>query len=170
MPIARRQLILGAAVAAAGFGVWKGLGGGGDLGHAPQVQYTLLSGQAAGSVAWSGRVMLVNFWATSCTTCVKEMPQIVATHRKFSGRGFDTLAVAMSYDPPAYVAAFAESRALPFGVAIDNTGAIARQFGDVKLTPTTFLIDRQGRMVKRYVGEPDFPALHALIEKHLAQA
>lgn len=170
MPLARRHLIAGAAVAAAGAGVWTLLGGSSDLGSAPQVRYTLLDGRAVDSASWSGRVMLVNFWATSCTTCVKEMPQIVATHRQFAARGFDTLAVAMSYDPPAYVAAFAESRALPFGVAIDNTGEVARRFGDVKLTPTTFLIDRKGRIVKRYLGEPDFPALHALIERLLAQA
>jgi thiol-disulfide isomerase/thioredoxin len=73
--------------------------------------------------AMAGKVMLVNFWATSCATCVKEMPQIVATHDKFKARGLDTLAVAMSYDPPAFVAKFAETRKLPFGVAIDNTGA-----------------------------------------------
>ena len=114
--------------------------------------------------------MLVNFWATSCVTCVKEMPQIVDTHRKYQPRGYETLAVAMSYDPPAYVASFAQSRQLPFGVVIDNTGAIAKAYGDIQLTPTTFLIDKKGAIVKRYVGEPDFAALHGLVEKLLAEA
>lgn len=136
---------------------------------APSVSYTLLDGSKASTDALKGKVLLVNFWATSCTTCVAEMPQIVATHEKFRTRGFETLAVAMSYDPPAYVARFAESRRLPFGVAIDNTGAIARSFGDVQMTPTTFLIDRQGRVVKRYLGAPDFAALHALIGELLAE-
>jgi hypothetical protein len=54
------------------------------------------------------------------------------------------------------------------GVA--NTGEVATAWGDVKLTPTTYLVDRKGRIVKRYVGEPDFTALHALIEKLLAEA
>jgi peroxiredoxin len=98
------------------------------------------------------------------------MPQIVATHQKFKPRGYETLAVAMSYDPPAYVANFAESRKLPFAVAIDNTGAIARSFGDVRLTPTTYLINKRGEIVKRYVGEPDFGALHDLVEKLLTEA
>ena len=53
-------------------------------------------------------------------------------------------------------------------MAIDSAGDIARQFGDVSLTPTTFVIDKQGRIIKQYVGEPDFPALHKLIEKELA--
>jgi peroxiredoxin len=136
----------------------------------PAVDYVLLNGQATSSKQWAGKVMLVNFWATSCATCVKEMPQIVATHNKFKDRGFDTVAVAMSYDPPAFVAKFAETRRLPFGVAIDNTGKVAEAFGPVQMTPTTFLINKRGEIVKRYVGEPDFAALHGLIEKLLAEA
>jgi len=136
---------------------------------APTVEYVLLDGSKLSSTQWQGKVMLVNFWATSCTTCVHEMPQIVATHEKFKSRGFDTVAVAMSYDPPAFVANFAESRKLPFGVAIDNTGLIAKSFGKVQLTPTTLLINKRGEIVKRYVGEPDFAALHGLVEKLLAE-
>ena len=137
---------------------------------APNFSYTLLDGAKASTDSLRGKVVLVNFWATSCVSCVKEMPQIVATHRKYQTRGFETLAVAMSYDPPAYVANFAQSRQLPFGVVIDNTGAIASAFPDVRLTPTTYLIDKKGAIVKRYVGEPDFNELHALVEKLLAEA
>jgi peroxiredoxin len=138
--------------------------------QAPAVDYVLLNGQKASSKEWNGKVMLVNFWATSCATCVKEMPQIVATHQKFKARGLDTLAVAMSYDPPSYVVNFAQTRKLPFKVAIDNTGSVAQAWGDVKLTPTTYLVNKRGEIVKRYVGEPDFAELHKLIEKLLAEA
>jgi len=137
--------------------------------RAPEVSYVLLNGEKASSQQWAGKVMLVNFWATSCATCVKEMPQVVATHQKFKARGFDTLAVAMSYDPPAFVARYAETRGLPFGVAIDNTGTVAQAFGPVQMTPTTFLINKRGEIVKRFVGEPDFAALHGLIEQLLTE-
>jgi peroxiredoxin len=137
--------------------------------QAPQISYTPLQSTAPTTAQWQGKVTLVNFWATSCVTCVKEMPDLVATHEKYKARGFDTLAVAMSYDPPAYVARFAESRRLPFGVVIDNTGEIARRFGDIEVTPTTFIINKKGEIVKQYVGEPDFTALHLLIEKLLAE-
>jgi peroxiredoxin len=137
---------------------------------APDVTYTLLDGSKGATAALRGKVLLVNFWATSCSTCVKEMPQIVATHRKYQARGFDTLAVAMSYDPPAHVANYAETRRLPFGVVIDNTGSFARAYGDVQATPTTFLIDKQGRIARQYVGQPDFAALHGLVEQLLAEA
>ena len=136
---------------------------------APDVAYTRLDGSQARTADLKGKVVLVNFWATSCTTCVKEMPQIVATHNKYRDAAFDTLAVAMSYDPPAYVVNFAKSRELPFTVVIDNLGEMARQFGDVQLTPTTVLINKRGEIVKRYVGEPDFTALHALIDQLIAE-
>jgi peroxiredoxin len=76
----------------------------------------------------------------------------------------------MSYDPPAYVSKFAETRKLPFGVAIDNTGAIAEGFGNIRGTPTTLLVDKRGRVVKRIVGQPDFAALHGLIEQLIAES
>jgi peroxiredoxin len=65
---------------------------------------------------------------------------------------------------------FAETRKLPFQVAIDNTGAVAKAWGDVQLTPTTYVVNKRGEIVKRYVGEPDFAELHKLIEKLLAEA
>ena len=64
---------------------------------------------------------------------------------------------------------YAQTRALPFKVAIDNTGAVAKAWGDVQLTPTTYLVNKRGEIVKRYVGAPDFTALHQLIEKLLAE-
>ena len=136
---------------------------------APDSTFVLLDGSQQRTQDLKGQVTLVNFWATSCTTCVAEMPELVQTHRKFQGRGFDTLAVAMQYDPPSYVVNFAQTRQLPFKVAIDNTGALARDWGDVKLTPTTYLVNKQGQIVKRYVGAPNFPELHKLIEQLLAE-
>ena len=165
-----RHLALAAAALAIGVAVYLALPGAGSASQAPAVSYTLLDGSKGELAQMQGKVVLVNFWATSCTTCVAEMPQIAATYEKFKSRGYETLAVAMSYDPPAYVSKFAESRKLPFSVAIDNTGAIADRFGDVKLTPTSYLIDKHGNIVKRYVGAPDFNALHDLIDKLLTQA
>ncbi len=137
---------------------------------APASTFVLLDGRTTSTEDLKGKVTLVNFWATSCVTCVAEMPRIIATHDKYKARGYDTLAVAMSYDPPSYVVNFAQTRKLPFDVAIDNTGAVAKAWGDVALTPTTYIVDKRGRIVKRYVGEPDFAELHRLIEKLLAEA
>ncbi|KQR60269.1 TlpA disulfide reductase family protein [Acidovorax sp. Leaf160] len=136
---------------------------------APPSTFVLLDGTRQTTDDLRGKVTLVNFWATSCVTCVAEMPEIVATHQKYQSQGYDTLAVAMSYDPPSYVVNFAETRKLPFKVAIDNTGAVAQAWGDVKLTPSTFIVNKHGEIVKTYVGAPDFPELHKLIERLLAE-
>ena len=136
---------------------------------APESTFVLLDGSSQTTADLRGKVTLVNFWATSCTTCVAEMPEIIATHQKFNSRGFDTIAVAMSYDPPSYVVNFAETRKLPFKVAIDNTGNVAKAWGDVRLTPSTFIVNKRGEIVKTYVGAPNFPELHQLIEKLLAE-
>ena len=137
---------------------------------APASTFVLLDGSKQTAQDLRGKVTLVNFWATSCTTCVAEMPKIVQTYEKYKGKGYETLAVAMSYDPPSYVVNFSETRKLPFKVAIDNTGAVAKAWGDVQLTPTTFVVNKQGEIVKRYVGEPNFSELHQLIEKLLAES
>jgi thiol-disulfide isomerase/thioredoxin len=153
-----------AVVLAVGAYIYVGTG----VTAAPASTFVLLNGSKIDTASFKGKVILVNFWATSCTTCVAEMPKIIATYDKYNTKGFDTVAVAMSYDPPAYVVNYAETRKLPFKVAIDNTGAVAKAWNEVKLTPTTYIVNKQGDIVKRYVGEPDFAELHTLIEKLLA--
>jgi peroxiredoxin len=130
---------------------------------APDVPMVLLNGQSQRMSDLRGQVVLVNFWATSCSTCMHEMPKLVEIYKQHQGKGLRTVAVAMSYDPPAFVANYAQSRQLPFDVAIDNTGKVAEGFGRVQLTPTTFVINKRGQIVKQYVGEPDYVALNALI-------
>ena len=136
---------------------------------APASTFVLLDGSKKTTADLKGRVTLVNFWATSCVTCVAEMPKVIATYDKYHAKGFDTIAVAMSYDPPSYVVNYTQTRKLPFAVAIDNTGSVARAWGEVQLTPTTFVVNKRGEIVKRYVGEPDFAELHRLIESLLVQ-
>jgi peroxiredoxin len=134
---------------------------------APDVTFISLAGDKVSTRSLRGKVVMVNFWATSCTTCVKEMPQMVETYNKFKGQGLQFVAVAMKYDPPNYVLNFTETRKLPFTVAMDSGGDIARSFGDVAMTPTTFVIGKDGKIIKRYVGEPEFGELHALLQKAL---
>ena len=135
----------------------------------PDIGFTRLDGTASRLSALRGKVVLVNFWATTCAPCLREMPQVIATHRRYAGPAFDTLAVAMAHDPPAAVVDYARSRQLPFTVAIDNVGAIARAFGDVRATPTAVLLNQRGEVVTRIVGEPDFAALHRLIDALVAE-
>lgn len=135
---------------------------------APNVAFTDLTGQKLTMKDLRGKVVMVNFWATSCVTCIKEMPAFIETYKKYNDKGFDLIAVAMNYDPPNYVLNYAKTRQLPFRVALDTKGELAKAFGDVQLTPTTFVIDKSGNIIKRYVGEPELVELHKLLEDALA--
>ncbi len=137
---------------------------------APDVAFTTLQGETFRTADLRGEVVLVNFWATTCTSCIKEMPMLVQTHEKFAARGFRTIAVAMDYDPPAQVRAYVERSGLPFQVALDARGEVAQAFDGVRLTPTTFLIDKRGQIVHKYLGEPDFAKLHELLERLLNES
>ena len=156
-------VLIGAAIAA---GVWFALA---QKSVAPEVRFTTLQGEALTTAGLRGKVVLVNFWATDCIPCVEEMPRIVETYNRYHAQGFETIAVAMSYDPPNHVLAYAEKNALPFKVALDVSGELAKSFGNVRATPTSFVIDRGGNIVARYLGEPDFARLHALLEGKLRE-
>lgn len=158
-------LIAGALLIALAFLFYQSVSG---RQPAPDVTYVNLKGEKISTQSLHGKVVLVNFWATSCRTCIAEMPQMVATYNKYHQQGLELIAVAMSYDPPNYVINYTETRQLPFHVALDIQDRLAKSFGDVKLTPTTFVIDKQGNIIKRYVGQPSFAELHALLEKELA--
>jgi peroxiredoxin len=161
-----RELIFGAAAAATGIAAWFVFFA---TSAAPQVMFGTIRGEMLATSELRGKVVLVNFWSTSCDVCMKEMPKLVETYDKYHRQGFETVAVAMSYDPPNYVLDYSDRNKLPFKVALDPTGGIARSFGDVQLTPTTFVIDKRGRIVERYLGEPDFDRLHALLRQKLAE-
>lgn len=160
----RRRCLLGSLSSLSLLASGVSLAGCGSREVAPASSFVLLDGSTMTTADLRGKVTLVNFWATTCVSCVKEMPMLASTYQKYRDQGYETIAVAMSYDPPAWVQNFATTRQLPFKVALDNTGQIARDWGDVKLTPTTYLVDKQGHIVKRFVGEPEAAALHRLIE------
>jgi peroxiredoxin len=156
-----------AALLAAGALIWQF---GGQSKEAPNVTFHTLDGRDLSTQDLRGKVVLVKFWATSCVTCMQQMPGTVEVFNKLQPRGYEVVAVAMDYDPIAYVRNYTETRKLPFTVTHDASGEIAHAFGDVQLTPTAFLIDRQGRIVKRYLGNYDEHAFVSTVEQALAAA
>jgi peroxiredoxin len=137
---------------------------------APLVTIETLQGTSIDLASLKNNVVLVEFWATSCVTCVKQMPSTIELYKELSPKGFEVVAVAMSYDPVEFVRRFAESRQVPFIIGLDTNGAVAQAFGDVKLTPTLFLIDKKGRIIKQYLGNYDKADMRQTIEKALAQS
>lgn len=126
--------------------------------------FTTLDGRQIRLADLRGKTVMVVFWATSCPICKGEMPNLIETYRKYQPRGFELIAVAMTYDSPEDVKNFAKSAGLPFPVVMDTSGDLARAFSDTKVVPTTFLIDGNGKLVSRTLGAIDFAKLRQYLD------
>jgi peroxiredoxin len=135
--------------------------------QAPPAVFATLSGEKIRLAEQKGKIVLVNFWATSCSVCVREMPRLMQTYNAYKTKGFVVVAVAMPYDPPNYVLSYTQDRKLPFPVALDVMGEAMKAFGEVRGTPTSFLIGKDGTIVEQRTGELDFTRLDAYLRKEL---
>jgi thiol-disulfide isomerase/thioredoxin len=136
---------------------------------APSVVFTTITGQKISMADLKGKVVLVNFWATDCPSCVKEMPDLINTYNDYKAKGFEVISVAMPYDPPAQVHNYATQKALPFPVMHDGFSEITQAFGGVKITPTAFIFDKQGKRLQHTIGMLDFASLRQLLESELVK-
>lgn len=132
--------------------------------EAPDVALHELDGPNSRLSDFRGRPVLLQFWATTCITCVAEMPHLVDLHESLGPRGLELVGVAMDYDPTDQVRSMVAEKQLPYRIVLDRDGAIAQAFDDVRLTPTTVLISPDGRVDWRRMGEIDFTALSERIE------
>ncbi len=135
--------------------------------QAPAATLKTIEGETVELGNLRGQPVLVTFWATTCPGCMKEIPHLIDLHETFHDRGLAIYGVAMDYDPPNQVIEFARARELPYNIALDIDGAVAKAFGDVMLTPTTFLIAPDGRIVMNKIGQFDHDHVHAEIERML---
>ncbi|WP_223248308.1 peroxiredoxin family protein [Sulfurirhabdus autotrophica] len=131
--------------------------------------FTTLSGEKIRLQKLRGKIVLVTFWATSCPACIKEMPDLIQTYQKYHERGFEIIAVAMSYDSLQYVKAFTTKNKLPFSVVWDADGQLAKSFDGVRLTPTAFLIGKDGNLISQTIGIIDFSKFHAVLNSALLE-
>ena len=133
----------------------------------PEIRVTSVTGEAFQLYQVKNNFTIINFWATDCPGCIKEMPGLAATYNQFRGQGLEIIAVSMSYDPPNHVLNFTQKNKIPFPVVLDIDGQIAQSFENIRLTPTSILIDKNGKIIDKVIGELDFNKLNALLKKHL---
>ncbi len=134
---------------------------------APNVTFTTIDGKHISIASLKGKVVLVNFWATDCPGCIKEMPQLINTYHQYHEKGLEIIAVAMHYDQASQVLNYSKSQSLPFPVMHDSSAEVSNKFGQVSLTPTAFIYNKQGQLLQRTMGELDFKALQQLLNKEL---
>lgn len=134
---------------------------------APSLRASTLEGQAVSLAQLRGKMVLVNFWATTCAICLAEQPDLVQMYQRYQARGLEVIAVAMPYDRPDLIKSHLSKYPMPFKVVWDQDGQIVSQFGGIVGTPTTFVVDREGRLISRTIGAIAFDKLERLLDKSL---
>ena len=136
---------------------------------APDVVFRTLAGERL-ALRGSAGPTLVNFWSTSCTVCLREMPDLARVRDDYAPRGFELVAVAMPHDRPDTVLELAEARGWTFPVALDIDGTVLAAFEPVPGTPTSFLVGANGDVLERHVGPLDVEALRERLDALLDTA
>lgn len=132
-----------------------------------QIAITTIRGDTIKIYESKNKFTLINFWATDCPGCIKEMPQLVESYNMYHISGFQIVGVAMSYDPPNHVLEFVKKNNIPFPITLDLDQKIARHFGDIRLTPTSIILDQNGVIIDQIIGEINFDKLNDLLKKNL---
>ena len=129
-----------------------------SLRPAPDIKMTSLEGQIISANIRNNKPLLLTFWATSCSSCIKEMPHLIDLQKRYAEQ-IDIAGIAMYYDEIESIKTMVKRRHLNYHIIYDKSGEIAQSFGGIRLTPTSFLISPQGQIVYQKIGDIDFHKL-----------
>jgi peroxiredoxin len=118
---------------------------------APDFSIPVLDGGQMSLADQRGNVLLVNFWATWCAPCIQEIPDLIELHERYESAGFAVLGISTDDDGAEVVRPFVRTHGIIYPILLDD-GSAADAFGNVYGLPTTFLIDRNGRVLSRFMG------------------
>jgi cytochrome c biogenesis protein CcmG/thiol:disulfide interchange protein DsbE len=125
--------------------------------QAPALTLVDLSGNKIDTPSYTGKVVLINFWAAWCTPCAEEVPQLVALQDKYRDQGFRVIGISME-DSDSALRDFYRKYKMNYPV-VAGSEKIAESYGGILGLPTSFLISRDGRIRAKYPGLADFAKL-----------
>ncbi|MBI3560557.1 MAG: TlpA family protein disulfide reductase [Gammaproteobacteria bacterium] len=158
-------VVIGVLIALAGVFLWRQI----RVQTAPQVSFTLTNGHSVSAASLRGRPVLVTFWSVSCSTCLAEIPDLIELYRQLGPRGLEIIGVAMPFDPPDAVMTVQRQQRINYKIALDVPGTLVAAFQHVILTPDSYLIDPQGKIVMHKQGQLDMLPLRLQIQSLLQQ-
>jgi peroxiredoxin len=129
----------------------------------PDVSFSLVDGKTLSNSDLRGKSVLLNFWSVSCEVCLRDMPRLSRLHDSLQDDNFMVLGVAVPHDPPPAVVSTVKDLAPSYPIALDVHGEIARSFGGIQVTPTSFLITPDGMIHSSERGPLDETRLRATL-------
>ncbi len=136
---------------------------------APPTKVTTLDGRTLDLDALKGRIVIIDFWATWCPPCRMESPHFVSLYKTYQPR-VEILGISLDQQGASVVGPFVKAQGITYPVAMGQDGALANAYGGVRGIPTTFVIDQQGQIYKKYVGYQDADTFEADIKALLQDA
>jgi thiol-disulfide isomerase/thioredoxin len=136
---------------------------------APDFTLTNLSDKPVRLSDFKGKIVLLDFWATWCVPCREEIPAFIQLQKQYAGKGFTVLGIALDDEGAAVVKPFAQKLGVNYPLVIGNT-RVAAAYGGIQAVPTAFLIGRDGRILKTFLGARGQSEWEQIIQSALQQA
>ncbi|GAW84902.1 conserved hypothetical protein [Bathymodiolus platifrons methanotrophic gill symbiont] len=131
---------------------------------APDVSFKTLTNKIIQLNELRGKTLLITFWASNCPSCLKEIPHFKSLYQDYHQAGLEIIAIAMYYDRPNYVVDTRNAYQIPYDIVLDLDMQLASAFGNVSLTPTTFLINPEGNIAFKTTGTFDLTEMQDRIQ------
>jgi len=131
--------------------------------NAPEATFTDIKGTQFTLAQFKGKPVIINFWATECPGCVNEIPLFVELYKKYAPQNLVIIGVAMGYDPESQVREMVRQKQMDYPIVLDSDNQLVKTF-NIKVTPTTLFISKDGKMIKRKLGEMSHSELETTIQ------
>jgi len=119
---------------------------------APDMALETLAGEDLNLADQKGKVVLVNFWATWCAPCRKEIPDLIELHSSMESEGLMVVGIALDEEGRSVVEPYAEKMDINYPIVIDTSRSVESQFESMYGLPTTYVVNPDGNVVKRVLG------------------
>ncbi len=130
---------------------------------APAWQLQDLQGKSVKLSDFKGKVVLLNFWATWCPPCREEIPDLISLQKQYAGQGLVIIGISMDEGGPAGVQRFAKKYGVNYPIVMGDD-KVSEAYGGIQVLPTTFIIDRKGKVVDGLLGATDRAGFEAKIK------